>query len=720
MSNKNDCSDTSKVDKKIKWDDQGQPFSTQFDDIYFSKINGLEESSYVFLHHNNLKERFRSLNKHDAFTIGETGFGTGLNFLNCWALWDKTADSSCRLTYISAEKYPLSPEELTQSLTLWPELEPYIQQFSVCYRENYIGARRPHVQYFDFGNMRLHLIINDAAEGFKQLLASQHPGFSTPYWCKPIEGNSKSTLRGVNAWFLDGFAPSKNPEMWSKSLIETLSTLSAPNASFSTFTAAGIAKQNLSSAGFSIKKVPGFANKREMLIGQLIGKPNNNTPSTINHSNIKDATPWHVSKNYRAVPNKQSVAIVGAGLAGCHSAHALAKRGFSVTLIDKHPHIAYEASGNPQGVLYAKLSADDRGTLGQFNLASLLYAQQFYKAFWQEHPNAGQRCGVLQLAYNSSSQKNHKAITESLPYSECIQQTDSHTASTVANITIGYPALYFPYCGWMEPAVLCQWLSKHPNITIQRETQVTELHQHKLHQQGASSAWELKAKLKAGVKETLWIQKFDHVILANANDAAQLTQTNWLPTKAIRGQVSYLKVQNASEKLKSVICARGYIAPASTISGHKAHAIGATFNLHEQSPELSDNDHDDNISNITAYLPELNTPAISDSIMGGRVGFRCTSPDYLPLVGPIPDTEKFYRDFNNLSHNARATIASSGSYLDNLYCNIAHGSRGLAYSPLSAEILASIIAGEPPPASQLQINALNPARFIIRDLIRRN
>ena len=710
----------SKVDKQIKWGDQGQPISIQFDDIYFSNMNGLEESRYVFLHHNKLQERFLSLNKHDAFTVGETGFGTGLNFLNCWSLWDKVADPSCRLTYISVEKYPLSPQELIQSLSLWPELEPYRQQLSTDYRENYIGTRRSHVQYFDFGNIRLHLIIGDAEEGFQQLLASQHPDFSTPYWCQTITGSNTNKSNGVNAWFLDGFAPSKNPEMWSKSLIETLSVLSAPNASFSTFTAAGIAKRNLTHAGFSIKKVPGFANKREMLVGQCMGKLAHDNSSPRKTNTIKGATPWHVNKHYRAASTNQSVAIIGAGLAGCHSAYALAKRGFSVTLIDKHPQVAYEASGNPQGVLYAKLSADDKGTLGQFNIASLLYAQQFYKAFWQEHPNAGQRCGVLQLAYASSSQKNHHAIAESFPHSECIQHIDSRTASTIANIPIDYSALYFPYCGWVAPVALCQWLSKHPNITVQRDTQVTELQQQQPCQQGASSSWTLQGQSPSNPKGTRWSQAFDHVILANANDAAHLTPGAWLPTKAIRGQVSYLKAQKSSAALHSVICARGYIAPASTISGQQAHAIGATFTLHEQSPELSDSDHNDNIANISAYLPQLGTPSISDSITGGRVGFRCTSPDYLPLVGPIPDLEKFLSDFDYLSHNARASIANSGSYLSNLYCNIAHGSRGLAYCPLSAEILASIIAGEPPPTSQPQVNTLNPARFIIRDLIRRN
>ncbi len=708
----------------VNWDEEGQPLSTEFDDIYFSKKNGLEESRYVFLQHNHLKKRFTELREYETFVVGETGFGTGLNFLACWQLWQQHAPDSARLTYISVEKYPLHPDELKRSLTLWPELTPYQEELVTAYRNCFIGQALSQFQTLTFGNIRLLLLIDGAETGFQQLLASHHPEFHTPLWL------------GVDAWFLDGFAPAKNPEMWTEALFTLLGNLSKNNTTFATFTAAGQVKRNLISAGFTVAKVPGFAHKREMLVGHYTSSktvtsstatenfPQQKTKTT--HTNLI-STPWTVPKHFKKTNRNQSIAIIGAGLSGCHTAHALAKRGFKVTIIDRNSTIAAEASGNPQGVVYAKLSAHKQ-MLSEFNLTAILYAQQHYKHFWEKNPEHGQRCGVLQLSHTPRNKKGHEQIGRQFEHADFINYLNAERASTVANLPLEHSALFFPYCGWLNPMELCNWLllsSTVANpITTVNNIHITNMeltnNRWKLTGTNSNKRHETENKIKADYQ---WQQEFDHVVIANANSARHFNQTNWLPTKPVRGQITYIESQRVLRDLQTVICADGYVAPATVLAYHSnrqpSHAIGASFNLHNHTTDLTDEDHQANINHLTQQLDQVGVDSPIEA-NGGRVGFRCTSPDYLPLVGLAPDSECFENDFKALSHNARTIVSQPGQYLPGLYLNIAHGSRGLAYTPIAAELLASIIAGEPSPMPQAMVNALNPARFLIRDLIRTN
>ena len=375
-------------------------------------------------------------------------------------------------------------------------------------------------------------------------------------------------------------------------------------------------------------------------------------------------------------------------------------------MIDRNPQPAQGASGNPQGIIYAKLSAHP-GELGAFNLAALLYAQQFYPHYWQATGNRQQQCGVLQLAYTPTLATHYQAIGE---YG-AIHYLSPADASRIAGHSIQHPALYFPHCGWLQPPALCQWLLQHPNITLLSDTKITELQQHQRHNQ---HYWQLKSEQISPVDDHLYHQ----VIIANAYDAAALQQTHWLPLKPIRGQISYINSTPSLSQLQTVVCGKGYIAPSITIAGKASHSIGASFTLRNASPALSDQDHQQNLQQLLEQLPALQAEQEDITISNGRVGFRCTSPDYLPMVGPVPNTQAFQQDFGALSKKASQSIAIAGDYLPQLYTNIAHGSRGLAYTPLAAEILASLIAGEPPPASQSTLQALNPARFLIRALIK--
>jgi len=226
----------------IEWRD-GQPYASEFQDIYFSTDNGLLETDYVFLQGNHLAERWLD-SELQTFSIAETGFGTGLNFLCAVNTWLSTSTKNAKLHYMSAEKYPLSLQDISTALNLWPQLkavsEPLLAQYeSLINNTNTISLYDNRVQ--------LGLLIGDATACF-----------------------SKVTVQ-VDAWFLDGFAPAKNPDMWQMELFQQMARLSNQSTTFATFTSAGDVRRGLMNAGFNVRKRTGFGKKREMLSGNLVG-----------------------------------------------------------------------------------------------------------------------------------------------------------------------------------------------------------------------------------------------------------------------------------------------------------------------------------------------------------------------------------------------------------------------------------------------------------------
>lgn len=666
---------------RLEWDDEGQPLSSVFGDVYFSRANGLKETRHVFLQHNQLAERWEQLTPGDKFIIAETGFGSGLNFLAAWELWLATAPASAQLHFVSVEKFPLNKNDLIRALALWPELDELAQLLIHAY-PTIIGRGFHRLSFMD-GRVKLTLIINDASEGFAQLLTNPDPLYA--------EHSIK-----VDAWFLDGFAPAKNPHMWSEALFSCIHLLSTAGTTVATFSAAAIVKKGLKFAGFNIKKVAGFGRKREMLTARMTTFPNDCfCPQPAYKSFSPFPSPWTINSN--PVTTEKHAIIIGAGLAGCTSARALAERGWQITLIERHNRVAAEASGNPQGVLYAKLSHKDEAQ-AEFNLASLQFAQSFYAERW---PSIGAKTGVLQLAHCEPEQVLHAQLREKFSNSlALVQFVDPARASEIAGIQLEQSALYFPAAGWINPPALCAQLIDHPNIKL-----ITGLDALAIERVEGRWCINQAAALTAPV-----------IIIANARDAEGFAQTRHLPIKSIRGQTTFLPATSVSQLIKTVICSEGYIAPAQA----DFHCTGATFNLRETTRELRTEDHIANLENLRAPLPGLYNEwsAVDVESLAGRVAFRCTLPDYLPAVGPVADEQTMLQSFAPLRKNARAFVQATGEYWPGLYMNIGHGSRGLAYTPLCAEILAAQINREPAPVANELIHALNPARFLIRDLIK--
>tara|TARA_B100001123_G_scaffold386017_1_gene460038 strand:+ start:32 stop:820 length:789 start_codon:yes stop_codon:yes gene_type:complete len=219
----------------LKWSGEGIPFSKRFGDIYFSKEDGLEEARYVFLKGNYLPKAWRS---RESFVICETGFGAGLNFLATWKLWDATKSIGAKLHYISVERYPLTSDEIEKCLSSWPELACYAAQLRLAYPVLEKGINKV---CFQNGKVLLTILFGEVVEMLSSIECT------------------------ADAWFLDGFSPSKNPSMWRPEVFNQMARLSRVGTSAATFSAAKVVKERLHEVGFLVLKRPGYGRKREMI-----------------------------------------------------------------------------------------------------------------------------------------------------------------------------------------------------------------------------------------------------------------------------------------------------------------------------------------------------------------------------------------------------------------------------------------------------------------------
>lgn len=626
----------------LEWQD-GQPYSTKYADVYFSRDSGLDETRHVFLAKNQLQQRWQAL-ESSRFTIAETGFGSGLNFLCAWQLWNECAPQDARLHFISTEKYPLSPEDLKRALNLWPQLAGEAEQLFAQYQWLTPGF---HQLKFEQGHVTLTLLIGDVQDTLPLLRAN------------------------VDAWFLDGFAPAKNPGMWQQPLFESMARLSHAQTTFATFTSAGDVRRGLQSAGFTVNKVTGFGRKREMLCGYYAGA-GHSKPT------IQDAV-----KDKRAI-------VIGGGIAGTASSHALATRGWQVTLIERHSALAQEASGNTLGVLYPRLSGQDIALSllalhGYLHTLRLLQGLKLDKA---DYAN----CGLLQLAFDARELERCGAIAARGLVPELVSHVNSGQASQFAGIKLAHGGLYFPSAGWVSPPAFCRALAKHDNIKLMTSTHALRLQRH----DDLWQVWDASSMLAEAPV----------LIVASASDSVRFEQTSHLPLEPVRGQITTLADTPASQPLKTVICTDGYISP--TVDG--IHSLGATFSADDHSNEIRESDHLSNLAMLRRLSPEL-YQSLSPQLHGGRVAFRSTTPDYLPMAGAVIDAVALAA--NPPRHNANP---ANLPWLNGLYINAGHGSKGLINAPLCAEILACAINGEPIAVDTKLLAALDPNRFLLRKM----
>lgn len=534
--------------------------SERFDDVYFSAENGLAETRHTFLEGNDLPERWRA-RRH--FTIAETGFGTGLNFLATWLLFDESADDNAALDYISFEKYPLSKAEINAALESWkPELGRYLEQMLARYPLRVGGYHRLILS----PRVRLTLIFDDVNEAMPELAV---PG-------------------GVDAWFLDGFAPAKNPQMWSDTVFSEVKRLSASGAGLATFTAAGAVRRGLENAGFHVEKRPGFGRKRDMITGRLSG----------------------AGQSAAVVERPKAVAIIGGGLAGTACAYVLKQNGIESVLFDKEG-IAAGASGNTAGIYNPRFSAL-RGPEAKFYAPAYAQAARTIDDIAAIGEIGAGRTGTLHLINSDEKKKRFDAMRGSWMWHEDhMRLLDAKTAGDLAGVDVPCAGLYLPDSGYVSPRLLCSAYAQGIK-TEQREVTDT----------GAPG------------------NEFDAVILACGAAVRQFDALSWLPVHNVRGQITEISQTGESARMNCNICYGGYVS-----APHDGrHIVGSTFQKWLAGTELRDEDDRDNLERLHDNLPAF----VAGNITGGRAALRTSSKDRFPVIGRVPDFESWKSGGHNI------------------------------------------------------------------------
>ncbi|OIQ25616.1 bifunctional tRNA (5-methylaminomethyl-2-thiouridine)(34)-methyltransferase MnmD/FAD-dependent 5-carboxymethylaminomethyl-2-thiouridine(34) oxidoreductase MnmC [uncultured Vibrio sp.] len=671
---------TSITHAQLAWNDTGTPVSDQFDDVYFSNANGLEESRYVFLDQNHLEQRWIESNQR-RFVIAETGFGTGLNFLAAWQRFDsfKTQNPTAALQelhFISFEKYPISLADLEKAHQSWPELAEYAEKLQHHYP---IALPECHRIVLDDGAVTLDLWFGDIKD------------------CMPLVPTPKHGL--IDAWFLDGFAPSKNPEMWNQTLFNGMAKLAKQDCTCATFTAAGFVRRGLIDAGFEMKKVKGFGTKREMIAGKLQNKQSD--------ANIK---PWY---NLSEPSNSNDIAIIGGGVATAALAKTLSRRGKSITLYCEHEQPAGNASGNNQGAIYPLLSESTSNVSRVFG-PGLLFARQFVSQAAQQIPFDHSWCGVNILMWDESSRKKLERMLDGDFHTDLIVRQNAEQTNKTVGLDTNMESVHFPLGGWLSPLQLTQGLIN----TLEQQSTVTAKFQHevtKLEWLSEQNQWQLTIQSPNGELVT----RHDQVVIANGHKFTQFEQTHPIPLTPVKGQVSHIPTTENLEKLKTVLCFDGYLTPQNPNNGH--HCIGANYDKSNIDQEFDPEVQKHNGQRLAACLPEQEwAKEVDTSDNFSRQGIRSVSRDHLPFVGNVGDLYAIKRQYKDLhkfnpQRDDLDNIEPVKSY-PNLYCFIGLGSRGLSSAPLLAEVLASQICGDPLPLPADVLEAIHPSRMWVRRL----
>ena len=554
------------------------PHSLLYQDSYFMPGRAMQESRAVFVEGNHLPRRFADLHAGETFCIGETGFGTGLNLLLAAHCFLQLAPADARLDLFSAERHPLARPDLDRALPRNDELAPLAHVL----RNHYPPPVAGHHLIELHPRVRLVLMLGDAAE----------------CWA--------GCRSRVDAWFLDGFAPARNPDMWTAKLFAAMAERCQPAASFATFTAAGAVRRGLSAAGFEVERIPGFGGKRHRLIGR-----------------------WPGHRKRRCVRTGKAL-VAGAGLAGATTARALAERGWQVTVCDP-AGVAQGASGNLAGVVHTSASAHMTAQNRFYQLAWLHALKRLRQMGFPASADDGALSGVIQHA---ADQRMARKLEQALA---------AGTWPTEILVPLAPEQVLLHGAGYLRPGRWCQHLLDHPDIELEP-----------LAVRGFQIGDALQIELEDNDQRLT--RSADALFLCMAEGIRALPGLDWLPLKLIRGQVSYVRATEASRHWRQAICHAGYLTPAL----NDLHCVGATYDLQRPTAEIDPADDQTNLEQLREQLPRhwqaLGGEAIE--IVDRRAAVRCQTPDFLPLAGPLADPgelpHRIVPDvYLNLAHGSR-------------------------------------------------------------------
>lgn len=603
----------------MQWSDDGRLVSLDYGDVYFQSGGGLDESRYVFLEQNNLGTRF-SQTDNMSFAVAELGFGTGLNFLLTARLFLDTAPDTAQLDYVAFEKHPILKSDLEKIYRHWPELAAISDEIIRLYPPMTEGMHRLS---FANGRIRLTLVYGDAADTMPQ------------------------TIGAFDCWFLDGFAPDCNGEMWQDQLIAGIAKRTKPGGTLSTFTVSGPVRRSLAAYGFDVGKVKGFGIKWSMTVARMKGEA-------------------------PAPSDKKAIAVIGAGIAGCSIARALADQGHRTVIIDRAESFCTGASGNAVGVVYPKLTVDP-SPMGSYHLTAFSHARN---DLLSRRIASWKNCGVLHKDLDEETADRHRNMIQRNQFP--------------ADVAVHWKndGLFQSLAGTVSPRDWAATLIDHPHVQ-------------KLYAKDIASLARMDDKWTLTTSSGDAMIEADIVIIACGWHSQLFSQTAELPLQSLRGQLTHLTPTKESARIRHVLCHDGYIAP---LNEEGFHVVGATFSRELPEPQETRAEDDlHNIGKLKQHLPQLGLS--EKNITGHRASFRAATPDKLPMIGPVPVRAAF--------------IDNTPEHYPALYLATGFGAHGMTGAPLAAQLLAAMISDTPLPVPEDLLQHVLPERFILRDIKRK-
>lgn len=558
----------------VALDPGGTPVSTRFDDIYYAGNTPLAQAQHVFLGGNQLPQRWRG-RKH--FTVLETGFGLGHNFLSLWDAWRNDAQRCARLHYASIEAHPFTGDDLGRLLGRLPlSVQPLAQRLVQAWPVLTPGIHRLE---FDNGAVTLTLAFG------------------------PVERIARQLELGFDACFLDGFSPRVNPEMWSPELFRQLARMANRDATLATWCSAGHVRRDLQAAGFLIERQPGFGSKRHRITGRIrpgMGQsPGSGTPA--------------------------SVAIVGSGFAGAAVAYALAQRGQSVTVLD--PALSAGLAGTHQGhrggAMTPAVSRDD-DIRARLSRAGVLLASRRWQSFDGEARPV--RCGAFEPIQDKDQAAWQKALRHLCFPADFVRWADAATASELTGVRQSQPGLWHVYGHIVRPEALLGALLA-PSRIIRRCAHVDRLARN---EQGQWLLYNRRNELLVCA---------DMLVMANSWLAGRLLSTisgfvtprRLTSLHRVAGQLSYFPVTDKGMP-QSVLAGHGLCMPdgAGGLIGGSTYVTDTTLSI------MTRQGHHENREKVMALLGDQSLqPGWPRAMTDGWTGWRAAVRDRLPVIGPI-------------------------------------------------------------------------------------
>ncbi|ABI85617.1 tRNA U-34 5-methylaminomethyl-2-thiouridine biosynthesis protein MnmC [Burkholderia ambifaria AMMD] len=592
-----------------------------------------------------------------TFTIVETGFGTGGRFLATWAAWRDDPARCERLHFVAIEAHPFTREDLRRAVSHLVADTTISENADALIDAWPMHVPGLHRLEFDAGRVVLTLAFGDARDMLQRLVAR------------------------ADAFYLGNVASAAHGDVLSADVIRALARIAADGATYATHSHDDTVKHALEQTGFTSRDVEDCAGEPALRVGEY-------------------APRWRMRRHEppRALPVAAREAIViGAGLAGCAVVERLAARGWNITLIERHERIASEASGNPAGVFHPLMTRDD-------NVASRLTRSGFLHALarWRALEDAGHAFarstrGMIHLAESADDFARMRDAFDALGApSDYVSLLDTDAARAHLNLPVAHGGLLFPHGGAVWPAGVCaaQIAAAGERVTLLAGTEVARLERDR-------DIWRAVDAAGATLAEA------PVVVLANAGDAVRLAGLRHVALQPVRGQLTLLP-PGSTAPLPCPTIGDGYAVPLDD----GTLLIGATFEPDDVDRTMRTVGHIENLARVRHLLPGLIGELPDVDTLRGRVAFRWVVADRVPVIGPLADEAQAVANARALSGaKARDLPRTAG-----LYGAFGYGSRGLVWAALGAELIASQLEGEPLPLERELVDAVDPARFLIRAL----